>query len=85
MNPLEERKRLLILHGELQRQSIALEQVLLQRRFEQTREGLHTHRWWVIGATVAAGWFTRKKAGGWLRWLPVAAGLWRMMQNRKKD
>ncbi len=84
MNPLEERKRILVLQGELQRQSIALEQVMLQRRLDHAREGLQSHRWWVVAATVAVGWFTTRKAGGLLRWIPLLTGAWRMAQNLKK-
>lgn len=84
MNSLEERKRLLVLQGELRRQSIALEQVMLLRRLDQAREGLQSHRWWVVAATVAIGWFTTRKTGGLLRWLPLVSGAWRLAQNLKK-
>ncbi len=84
MNPLEERKRILILQGELQRQSIALEQLMLHRRLDQTRAGLQSHRWWVVAATVAVGWFTTRKTGGLLRWIPLVTGAWRMARNFKK-
>lgn len=84
MNPLQERKRLLVLQGELQRQSIVLEQLMLQRRLDHAREGLQSHRWWVVAATVAVGWFTTRKAGGWFRWLPLVSGAWRIARNFKQ-
>lgn len=52
---------MLVLQGELQRQSIALEQLMLQRRLDQAREGLQSHRWWVVAATVAVAGSPREK------------------------
>ena len=81
MNDLAERKRLLILQGELHRQIIAIERFRMQQRFDVTRERFQAKRWWLLAGLAAAGWLSTRRLGSLLKLLTAGMTAWRMAQN----
>ena len=81
LNALRQRKQLLVLEADLQRQLVVLEYQQWQQRLSASQEKLHASRWWLAGGALVIGWLFTRKLPSLARWLPLALPAWRAAQK----
>lgn len=81
LKELRQRKQLLTLQADLQRQLLVLECGQWQDRFSASRQRFQANRWWLAGGALAVGWLFTRKLPSLARWLPLALPAWRAVRR----
>jgi len=82
---LAERKQLLTQRAAIYRDLIATERLIIQARCSSVPAFLGSQRGLFVAGAAVVGWLLARRAGGVLRWLPIAMSAWRIFQNLKSD
>jgi len=88
LDPLAERKRLILLQSDLQRAIIRAECIHLRDRFswiEEAGEKWRTASPLIAAATAIAGFVSIRWGHRWLQWIPAAVTAWKWFQNSKQE
>ena len=81
MNPLAQRKQLLIAQGELQRAMMLIERQQWMDRRDAVRDAVKSGGWWLLGATALAGYVVTTQFGRILKWAPIVFALVKSLQG----
>jgi hypothetical protein len=80
MTSLALRKRAILLEAAVHREHLARTRRQLATRIDAVRRGLHSRRWWLVGAAVGLGAGLRRITGR-DGWLPFALTAWRVARS----
>lgn len=88
LEPLAERKRLILLRSDLQRAILRAECVQLRDRFSWVQEA--GDKWrsaspLIAAVTALAGFASLHWGRRWLQWVPAAVAAWKWFQKSKQD